>query len=154
MGVVDAEVTSVDLVVAVTRVEVGEGCDRRADPAYIDGVANVTGCAVLGVVDHELIFVRMAKEDSCNYVGGVAVDDLVEEISRIRKRIRSVPSCQNMAQYPDTLALRFRVLELRSEELEIATVIGIRGIYVVEEIASVPEIGIESDDSQLWVYAA
>ena len=48
---------------------------------------------VVGVVDHDLVFVSVAKEDVGDHVGAVAVDDLVKEIGWVGERVRPVPAC-------------------------------------------------------------
>ena len=52
MGFVDGEVAGVDFVHAEAGVDVGERCGGGADPADVGGVGEVTGCSVVGVVDH------------------------------------------------------------------------------------------------------
>lgn len=80
---VDVEGGGVDFVHAEAGVEVGEGCDAGANPARGEGgVAGLDG-AVVGIVDHLLVFVGVTEKDVGDDVGGVAVDDLVEEVCGI-----------------------------------------------------------------------
>lgn len=51
----------------------------------------------MGVVDHELVFVGVSKEDVRDDVGGVAVDDLVEQVRRVGEGVRPVPAAEDVA---------------------------------------------------------
>jgi hypothetical protein len=78
--VVDGEIASIYFVRSVAGVEIREGSDAGAHPAYIDGVGTILCGAVVAVVDEVLVFMGMAEEYAGDDVGGVSVDDLVEEI--------------------------------------------------------------------------
>lgn len=80
VGVVDAEIARVDFVHTIAGVQVGQRCDRGAHPADVDGMIRVLHRAIVGVVDHCLIFVRVAEEDAGDNVWGEPGDDLIEEI--------------------------------------------------------------------------
>lgn len=80
VGIVDGEIASVDFIHAVATVQVGERSDARSDPANAESVGGVLDGAVVGIVDHELIFVSVAEEDVCDHMGRVTVNDLVEQI--------------------------------------------------------------------------
>ena len=83
VGFVDFEGAGVDLVHAEAAVEVAEGGYGWADPAWGLGVRGGALCAVFGVVDHDFIFMGVAEEDAGDYMGGVAIHDLVEEVGGV-----------------------------------------------------------------------
>ncbi len=146
VGIVDREVTCIDLVHAVSAVEVGQRCDARPNPANIQGMSCILNSAIVGIVDHELIFMGMPKEDAGNDMRRIAVDDLVEEILScwsvawvpklelltcgVGNRIRSIPAGQNVSNDPDSLAFVLCILELIGKEFQIAAYIGVRGVAI------------------------
>lgn len=80
MSLVYIEVTSINFIHAIARIEICQWCDARTDPTNSLCVGSVEGSTVVGIVDHKLIFVGMAKEYSSNNVRGISIDDLVEKI--------------------------------------------------------------------------
>ena len=52
-----------------------------------------------------------------------------------------------MAEDPDALAFVFGVLQLADHPGEVARVVGVGGVDVVEEVGAIPEIGVEGNDS-------
>ena len=147
IGVVDVEGGGVDFVEAEAAVEIGEGRDARADPARSQCVGGGLHGAVLGVVDHDFVFVGVAEEDAGDDVGGVAVDDLVEEVGRVRKRVGTVPAGEDVAEDPDTLFGIFGGLQLLDHEAKGAGGVRVGGVDEVEEVTSVPEVGVQGDDA-------
>ena len=139
-GVVDVEVAGVDDVHAVAGVEVGERGDGRADPGGGEGRGRGLGGAVVGVVDHEFVFVRVAEEDVGDDVGRVAVDDLVEEVAGVGERVGAVPAGEDVAEDPDAFVGVFGGLEFRDQEGEHAAVVGVGGVDEVEEVGLVDEV--------------
>ena len=83
VGFVDFEGVGVDFVHAEAAVQVRERCHGGADPAYGLGVGGYALRAVLGVIDHDLVFVGVTEEDVGNHVGGITIYDLVEEVSGV-----------------------------------------------------------------------
>ena len=148
VGVVDVEGGRIDFVEAEAAVEICERRYARADPTGSQGVCGRLDRAVLGVVDHHFVFVGVPEEDTRDDVGGVAVDDLVEEVGRVRKRIGTVPAGEDVAEDPDTLFGIFGGLQLLDHEAEGAGGVGIRSVDEIEEVTTVPEVGVESDDAQ------
>ena len=98
--------------------------------------------AVERVVDHELVFVRVAEEDVGDDVRRVARDDLVEVVGRVRDRVRPVPAREHVAEDPDALAFVFGVLQLANHPGEVARVVWIGGIDVNEVVGAIPEISV------------
>lgn len=80
VGVVDGKVSRVDFVRAVSAVQVGQRGDAGPDPADVQGVCGVLDSSVVGVVDHELVFMGVAEKNTRNHMRREAVDDLVEEV--------------------------------------------------------------------------
>lgn len=78
--VVNGEIARVHLVHAVARVEIGERSNTGSDPSNVQRMSSILGSTVVGIVDHKLIFVGVSEEDTGNNVGGVSIDDLIEEI--------------------------------------------------------------------------
>ena len=78
VGIVDLEGAGVNFVHSEAAVEVCQGRDAGADPAWGESVFAGALGSVVCVVDHDFVFVGVAKEDIGNYVGRVAVNDLVE----------------------------------------------------------------------------
>ena len=115
VGFVDGEVACVDFVHAEAGIDVVQGCERRANPADVGGVGEVTGCSVIRVVDHllqcqwvhtgmssasttdQFVLMRVAEEDASNDMRREAVDDLVEQVCWIRESIGSIPAGENVA---------------------------------------------------------
>lgn len=83
VGFVDIEVARVDFVEAEPGIQVGERCDARPDPAGCEGVTCGLDGAVVGVVYHELVLVGVAKEDVCDDMRGVSLNDLIEQIGGV-----------------------------------------------------------------------
>ena len=146
VGVHDVEGARVDLVHAEARVEVRERRHRRPDPAGRERVRRVLHRAVERVVDHELVFMRVAEEDVGDDVGRVAGDDLVEIVGRVGDRVRPVPARQDVAEDPDALAFVFGVLQLADHPGQVARVVRVSGVDVVEVVGAVPEIRIQGND--------
>ena len=93
VGVVDFEVAGVDFVHSEAAVEIRQGGYAGADPAGGEGIGARLLGAVVGVVDHDFVFVRVPEEDVGDYVWGVAVDDLVEEVGGVWEWVGAVPAC-------------------------------------------------------------
>jgi hypothetical protein len=101
-------------------------------------MGGVLDCAVEGVVDHELVFVGVAKEDIGDDVRGIASDDLVEIVGGVRDRVGAIPAREDVAKDPDALTIVFGVLKLADHPGEVARVVGVGGVDVVEEVGLVP----------------
>ena len=69
IGVVDVEGSGVDFVEAEAAVEVCERRDARADPTGCQRVCGGLHSAILGVINHDFVFVGVAEEDARNDVG-------------------------------------------------------------------------------------
>jgi hypothetical protein len=95
-------------------------------------------CAVEGVVDHELVFMGVAEEDIGDDVRGIASDDLVKIVGGVRERVGAVPAREDVAEDPDALAIVFGFLEFADHPSEIARVVGVGGVDVVEVVGPVP----------------
>ena len=116
VGVVDVEVASVDFVHPEAAVEVCQGRDAGAYPSWSESIfAGLLG-TIICVVDHDFVFVRVAKEDISNHVWGVAVNDLIEQVRWVRERIRTIPACKDMTKNPDAFTSIFCSLQLRDQE--------------------------------------
>lgn len=89
---------------------------------------------VEGVVDHELVFVRVAKEDAGNDMRRVAGDNLVEVIAGVGKRVRAVPAGQDVAEDPHAFAFIFGILEFADHPSQIAGIVRISGVDIVEKV--------------------
>lgn len=122
---INVEVASVDFVEAVTAVEVGQRGDARPDPAGGQSCVSALDGRIVGKVDHELIFVSMAKEYVGDDMGRVSIDDLVEEVRGVRQRVGSVPAAKNVADNPNTFSGVFGLLKLVDHEFEHARVVGV-----------------------------
>lgn len=137
---VNVKVARVDLVETEPAVHVRQGCYTRDDPARRQGCGSVLDCAVVGVVDYELVLMSVAEEDVGDDVRGVAVYDLVEEVGRVGERVGAVPSARDMADDPDAFVVVFGFLEFGYQPGEDARVVRVGGIDEVEVVALVPEI--------------
>lgn len=113
------------------------------------------GCArftyVIGVVDHELVLMRVSEEHVSDDMRRVAFDDLIEQIRRVGKRIGAIPSRENMSKEPDTLAGVFCSLQLFDNKFERPADIWIAGIDEVQKVAMVPKVTVEGDHPQTVV---
>jgi len=87
--------------------------------------------AVGSVVDHDLVFVSMAEENVRDHMGRVAVDDLIEEICGVRKRIGTIPAGKHVPDDPDTLAGVFGRLEFGDEKRLHARYVRVGSIDIV-----------------------
>lgn len=67
----------------------------------------------------------MAEEDVCDHVRAVSVDNLVEEIDSVGKRVGAIPAGEDVAKDPYALAFVFGVLKLGDQEGEVAGVVGV-----------------------------
>ena len=76
------------------------------------------GRAIVGVVDHLFVFVRVAEEDVGDDVRAVAFDDLVEEVGWVGEWVCAVPAAEDVAEEPDSFAGVLRCLEFGDEEFE------------------------------------
>ena len=92
VGVVDVEGACVDLVEAEAAVEICQRGDAGADPPWCQCCVKGLDAAVVGVVDHLLVLVRVAEEDVGDDVRGVAVYDLVEEVCWVGEGVCPVPA--------------------------------------------------------------
>jgi hypothetical protein len=101
-------------------------------------MGGVLDCAIEGVVDHELVFMGVAEEDIGDDMRGIASDDLVEIVGGVREWVRAVPARENVAEDPDALAIVFGLLELVDHPSEVARVVGVGGVDVVEKVGPVP----------------
>lgn len=113
---VDVETTRVHLIQAEARVQVRERSHRWADPSRGQRFGCGLDGTVVRIVDHDLIFVGVAKEHVRDDVGRIAVNDLVEEIGRVGQWIDSIPATEDMSQDPDPFASIFGRLELFDQE--------------------------------------
>lgn len=94
--IVDVEAASVDLVQPETGVEVRERRDTGAYPTGRERIRSRLSGTVVGVVDHELVFVCVAEEDVGDNVRAVALDDLVEEVGWVWERVAAVPAREDV----------------------------------------------------------
>ncbi len=69
VGFINFERASIDFVHAETAVEVGKGRDAGADPARGLSVGRSASGAVIGVIDHNLVFMGVTEEDVGNNMG-------------------------------------------------------------------------------------
>lgn len=129
----------IDLVHTEPGVDVRERRDRGTNPAGREGMGGVSDRAVEGVVDHELVFVGVAEEYVGDDVRGIASNNLVEIVGGVGDRVRAVPAREDVAEDPDALAFVFGVLELADHPGEVARVVGVGGVDVVEEVGPVPD---------------
>ena len=90
----------------------------------------------------------MAKEDIRDDVRRVAIHYLIKQVGWVVERIGSVPARENVAHDPDPLASIFCGLQLPDHETERAREIRVVDVDEVVEVAVVPEIGIQGDDSK------
>lgn len=134
----DIEGIRVDLVHAEAGVDVRERRDRGANPAGRESMGEVLDRAVEGVVDHELVFVGVAEEDIGDDMRGIAGDDLIEVVGGVGERVGAVPASEDVAEDPDALAFVFGLLELADHPGEVAGVVGVGGVDVVEKVGFVP----------------
>ena len=148
IGLVDFERAGVDFVHAEAAVKICQWGYGGADPAGGLGVGGCALRAVLGVVDHDLVFVGVAEEDIGNDVGRVAIHDLVEEVGGVIQGVRTIPAGQDVSDDPNSLLGILCGLEFLDEEVKHAGDIGVCGVDVVEEITSVPEIGVQRNDTE------
>ena len=148
VSVVDVEGAGIDLVHAEAAVQVRERCYAGADPAGCQGVGGGDVAGGVGVVDHELVLVRVAEEDVGDHVRRVSIDDLIEQIRRVWEWVGSVPACKDVANDPNSLACILGSLQFLDQERLHTRHVRVARVVVIEEIASVPEIGIECDDSE------
>ena len=107
--------------------------------------------AVLRIVDHNLVLVGMTKEDTCNNVRRVSINDLVEQIRRIGEGVASVPTRQYVAKDPGTFAVVLRRLKLVDHPAKIPRVVWIGRVDEVEVVGAVPEVRIQSDNPKLRI---
>jgi len=128
IGIVDLEVSGVDLVHSVARVEIGQWRDGWADPGIGEGIAGRLLSSIVRVENLDLygsgnapgrscalfrtylIFVGVAKEDVGNDVRAVAVHNLVEQIGRVWQWVGTVPSRKHVCNNPDSLAYNLSAL--------------------------------------------
>lgn len=109
---VDVEIPCIHFVQSEAAVKICQRGYAGSNPASGQSIFGILNCAVVRVVYHELIFMRVAEEYVCNNMRGVAVYNLVEEIRGIRERVGTIPSRENMANKPNTLATVLCFLKL------------------------------------------
>ena len=78
--IVDGKVTRVNFVHAVAGVEVRERGYTWSNPSNVEAVSGILSRPIVAIVDHELVFMRMAEEDAGYNVRRESVDNLVKEI--------------------------------------------------------------------------
>ena len=83
VGIVNVELTSVYFVEPVAAVKVGVRRDAGPDPVSGQRCIGALNSPVVCEVDHNLVFVGVAKENVRDDVGRVPINDLVEEIRGI-----------------------------------------------------------------------
>lgn len=148
VGLVDIEAACVDLVQAVAGVEVSQRSHGGTNPSRGQGIGGILDGTVVGIVDHKLVLMRMAKEDVGNNVWAVTIDNLVKEVGRVRQRVAPIPAGKNVTHDPDTLACILGALQLLDQELEASRHIWVSGVDEVEVVRLVPEICVDSDDAE------
>ena len=118
VGLVNLERASVYFIHPEAAVEVGEGRDAGTNPAEGLGIGGGSSGAVVCIVDHHFVFVGVAEKDIGNDVWGVAVDNLIEEVSWIVQRVRAIPAGQHVPDDPDSLLRVFGSLKFLNQEVE------------------------------------
>lgn len=130
------------------RLTVGKRSDRRSDPSYVlSGLSRGVG-PVVGVIDEVLVLVRVAPKQPGNDMR-VPVHDLVERIGRSWQRVGSIPAGQDMTHHVCPRTVVFAFLQFFSEESEETKVVWLGRIDESEDVGSVPEISVESDDLEI-----
>ena len=125
VSIVDAEVASVDFVQAVSAIEIRKRRNARCDPSGVQHCGFADAGGIIGIVQEEEIFVGVAKEDIGDDMRRVSLNDLVEEISRIWNRVRSIPTAEHVADDPNSLAAIFSSLKLINDPAENTGVVAI-----------------------------
>jgi len=116
VGVVDVEAAGVNFVHPEPAIQIRQGRHARANPAWRECILACLLGTVVSVVDHNFVFVGVAEENIGDYVRGVAVDDLVEEVRGVGERVAAVPAGEDVAEDPDAFAGVFRGLEFGDQE--------------------------------------
>lgn len=143
--VVYTEVAGIDFIDTVARVEIGQRSYAWTDPTHVLSMGGVASGAIIRIVDHELVFMCVAEEDTSNNMRGVPANDLVKQICRgvsmipsldldtyslvhtcgVRQWVCTIPACQNMTQNPYSLTFILGLLKLLRKEPHVATIIWI-----------------------------
>lgn len=152
VGIVNVEVTSVDLIKSPCRRVALKRRQAGGDPGRDEGVGGCLDGAVLVVVDGLLVSVGVAKEDVGDDVGGVAVDNLVEEVGVRGEDLAAGPSRGDVAEEPDTLGSVLGGLELVDEEREETRGVGIAAVDVIFRVCNLPEVSIQGNVLELGVF--
>lgn len=132
------------------------------------GVGGLGG-GVVGVVEHDLIFVGVAKEDPGDDVGRESIDNLVEEVGGVGERVGTVPAGEDVGEDPDAFVGGFGGEEFFGQEFEDAGNVGVGGVDEVckwlsarascsskgtrltEVVVAIPEVAVDGDDSKIRV---
>lgn len=93
----------------------------------------------------------MAEENPRDDMRTIPIHDLVEQIRRVRKRVRAIPSRKHVADDPNALVGVLRGLEFVDEEGECTRGVRAGGIDEIEVVPTVPEVSIQGDDAQAIV---
>lgn len=99
----------------------------------------------------EEVVVGVPEEDAGDDVWREAIDDLVEEICWVGKRVGAVPTCKDMAEDPDAFVVAFSSGEFAGQEAKVAAVLRVGGVDEVEVVGAVPELGVEGDNTEFGV---
>ena len=154
----DLEGLRIDGVKLVSRIETREGRDGRADEGHGEGFGVVDGEGVaegsvgeaggeVVVEDLELVLVGVAEEDAGDGVGRVAADDAVEERGGVGEVVGPVVAGEHVPDDPGALVPLLALVELGDEEAEDAGLVWVGEVEVVEDVAGVPEVGVDGDDT-------
>ena len=157
LNVHDLEGVRVDGVELVPCIEARERGDGRADEGHSQRLAVVDGGGFAQraieaggeviVEDLELVLVGVAEEDARDGVRRVAADDAVEERGRVGEVVGAVVAREHVADDPSALVPCFARVELGDEEAEDAGLVRVGEVEEVEDVAGVPEVGVEGDDA-------
>ena len=92
VGFVDVEAPRVDFVQPETGIQVRQRRHARPDPAGRQRRLRILHGAVVRVVNHLLVLVRVPKKDVRDDVRAVAIDSLVKQIRRVGEPVRAIPA--------------------------------------------------------------